>query len=752
MQATYKKVEDYFNWVSVRKNQAEHVSFLNARKDWIKQHNEGGPDCKRLQSKKSLLEAKKTLNVVRNVGGRFIAPKKKFVDKDNWNEKEHGVLDPNKVVTEHIFGKEIQGCWILKGKKGEYDFEEYQDTALQEKEQLHNSADAPFSEEALGRKRKAMMDEFVESSTTRDKASVEGQELSMQGLLAAIQMGHDPSSGSTGEAVSTVSASGEVQSHEAEEESTSDCASEEEEARPSLSFAPRPPKAKAHGKPAAKPQAKGSTQPSKAPSSSVVPVPAPSAPAAKKTTKTEPAPSKVPSKGTKALQQSGSDQSLESAATLLADGRAQRALKNLQESVAKWKSQLADIRVDDAPPAPDAQAQTKFKQACIDRANVAKALARQARDYGKRMDKSSNKDNFLGELEELQKVEFAAVAVQALFQIAGAQNSAPTAVVKAFEDASEHVDLLGCNALGAGFQLKYAFAKAGSHCLYQEYEKYCAAFLGSSELMKGLAENIGQDSLQNHVMAEMEGRLTLALRTIKPTDVQAVVNGLEEPSNLQECADLCKAVMDVGQKHGSDFLASGLGKACTIAFGIVSSADIEVTNDALKEIQSFREGDAKDEKPGAIMVYFLEHTVGKSLVDLATGRVGAGETEAVATEHLKTLQGEVSKLQSVCYAGSVAGVQLISADLEPVDKLIGDCQKSIACLKSGKDTKGKNAKHEKADAAESKQRHRAHDRLVEALNEYKASFAERARELLLQELKANLSEQLLLGLENSSTF
>ena len=181
----------------MRKNQAEHVSFLNARKDWIKQHNEGGPDCKRLQSKKSLLEAKKTLNVVRNVGGRFIAPKKKFVDKDNWNEKEHGVLDPNKVVTKHIFGKEIQGCWILKGKKGEYDLKS---TTLQEKEQLHNSADAPFSEEALGRKRKAMMDEFVESSTARDKASVEGQELPMEGLLAAIQMGHDPSSGSTGAA------------------------------------------------------------------------------------------------------------------------------------------------------------------------------------------------------------------------------------------------------------------------------------------------------------------------------------------------------------------------------------------------------------------------------------------------------------------------------------------------------------------------------------------------------------------------
>ena len=95
-------------------------------------------------------------------------------------------------------------------------------------------------------------------------------------------------------------------------------------------------------------------------------------------------------------------------------------------------------------------------------------------------------------------------------------------------------------------------------------------------------------------MAEMEGRITLALRTIKPADVEAVVNGLEEPSNLQECADLCKAVVDVSQKHGSDFLASSLGKACAIAFGIVSSTNIAATNDALTEIQPFSEGRRKE--------------------------------------------------------------------------------------------------------------------------------------------------------------
>ena len=161
------------------------------------------------------------------------------------------------------------------------------------------------------------------------------------------------------------------------------------------------------------------------------------------------------------------------------------------------------------------------------------------------MEKSSNKESFSDDLLELQKLEFAAVAVQALFQIASAQTAAPTALVKAFEDAAEYVALLGCDALGAGFQLKYAFAKAGSNFLYQEYGKYCAAFLGSSDLMSGLAKSIGQDSLQNHVMAEVEGRITLALRTIKMTDVEAVVNSLEDPPNLQECADLCKAVMDV---------------------------------------------------------------------------------------------------------------------------------------------------------------------------------------------------------------
>ena len=105
----YKKVEKYFEFVSVKANQKEHRGFLTARKEWIKQHNEGGPDSKRLKSKKQLLEARKQLEVTKQVGGRFTCPKKQFVSVEAWNPKKHGDLDQSKVVTENIMGQDVRG-------------------------------------------------------------------------------------------------------------------------------------------------------------------------------------------------------------------------------------------------------------------------------------------------------------------------------------------------------------------------------------------------------------------------------------------------------------------------------------------------------------------------------------------------------------------------------------------------------------------------------------------------------------------
>ena len=83
-------MEKYFEFVSVKANQKEHRGFLTARKEWIKQRHEGGPDRKRLKSKKELLEARKQLEVTKQVGGRFTCPKKQFVSVEALNPKKHG--------------------------------------------------------------------------------------------------------------------------------------------------------------------------------------------------------------------------------------------------------------------------------------------------------------------------------------------------------------------------------------------------------------------------------------------------------------------------------------------------------------------------------------------------------------------------------------------------------------------------------------------------------------------------------------
>ena len=121
----YKKVEDYFSTVSQKAKQKDHQAFLSSRKNWIKQHNEAGPDKKRLLSKKELVEAHKELQIQHKTGGRFLAPKKQFVTAENWIEAKHGKWDPAKVVTEKVFGNSVQGVWLAKGEKGMYDFEEY---------------------------------------------------------------------------------------------------------------------------------------------------------------------------------------------------------------------------------------------------------------------------------------------------------------------------------------------------------------------------------------------------------------------------------------------------------------------------------------------------------------------------------------------------------------------------------------------------------------------------------------------------
>lgn len=188
-------MDDYYKHVSKKANQNDHRGFLASRKAWVRQHNEGGPTRKRLQSKKELQEALKQMQMTRSTGGKFIAPKKQFVTQEAWDSQQYGDYDSTKEVIERLWGRDVKGIWIHAGKKGVYDYEEYQDSALQESELVHDSRTG--LDEGLARKRKAALEQINQGSLQRDKMAVEskGSELSLEGVLDALrQGGYQPSS------------------------------------------------------------------------------------------------------------------------------------------------------------------------------------------------------------------------------------------------------------------------------------------------------------------------------------------------------------------------------------------------------------------------------------------------------------------------------------------------------------------------------------------------------------------------------
>ena len=73
----------------------------------MKQHNEAGPDRKRLQSKKQLLEAKKELKVEQKKRAVSLSPPENnsFPWRIGTKASEGQLIDQSKVVTEVVFGK-----------------------------------------------------------------------------------------------------------------------------------------------------------------------------------------------------------------------------------------------------------------------------------------------------------------------------------------------------------------------------------------------------------------------------------------------------------------------------------------------------------------------------------------------------------------------------------------------------------------------------------------------------------------------
>lgn len=241
----------------------------------------------------------------------------------------------------------------------------------------------------------------------------------------------------------------------------------------------------------------------------------------------------------------------------------------------------------------------------------------------------------------------------------------------------------------------------------------------------------------------------MALRAVKPPDVEALVAGKAEIPNLEECAGLCKAVVSVAMDHGSDFLAQDLDDDCELALGLIGWADISLAKSAVETIEKLRSQNAAGDGQsgqGAVKGFFLEHVVGQQLVDLASSRVQDGEQGTQATESLEVLREQVSRLQQLPERCQALGLDLIVKDLQPVQCAIDNCSRDIARFKGSRDKETKETREKGEPVGGKRMRHRTYDRLMDTLSTHKSAFAEAALKLLRADLKANLSEHLPLAL------
>eukprot|EP00435_Cladocopium_sp_Y103_P062146 s662_g23.t1 len=110
--------------------------------------------------------------------------------------------------------------------------------------------------------------------------------------------------------------------------------------------------------------------------------------------------------------------------------------------------------------------------------------------------------------------------------------------------------------------------------------------------MKNLSQDMGKTKLEECVVAEIESRVLLNLRAIKPIDVQAVAAGKDDVCSLTEAESILKAVCRTQLEHGNNFLGHSLHRPCLLASGLVSSGDLSAARDALDDLQD--EADAED--------------------------------------------------------------------------------------------------------------------------------------------------------------
>lgn len=679
LHAEYGSYSSYYKFVSKKENQKEHSSFLKALAQWIQAHNEN-PQEYRLRDTKALKAVKQSLLLERTQGGKFIAPRMKFVEEQHWKEEQYGKLDTAKVVEEEIHGKVRKGAWVRVGAEGEWDYENYEDRALKEQTEEHNG-EGLFAKEAFARKQKAAQSALDKTHREREAAVASSQVMDTSALLAIIAQSRSSNDAPTADkaAASAASSNSDHEDEESDDEgpgATATFFGSKRKAGASKA-APKVPAKAAKAKQTSAPStsARGGKASQTAPASS------------SKASKVESAQVPKKNEAKSVLVAAAADGTAES--TMALDGRAQRTLRTLQKSLSDQLAALQAINVDDGPTPVATAAQAAYKTDCKKREGELRKIAKNVREVIKRAEKSTNKDAFGDELTKLDEVGQAANALADLFSVMPVPCAQADLVTSAYEAAlvffTEESAILASQTLGSGFRLKYVLAKASCHFFYEEYKKFCDCFKAEEEEIQALATLVGRESLEQQAALEMEGRLVSMLQGIPEQELQDMDAGksLADDSQLVKTLSLARLVMDSCDDEG--FLARSLKGDVTVVASLLDSSNVlklEAAVGTLSEVataSTAKKGASEKALMTPIQRFFLQCAGGQSLYALASARVTAGEQEskfeALVVEAEELLKSFPESIPAGFSQDQMA--DKINSFFVPANQKVGDVQKQL---------------------------------------------------------------------------
>ena len=219
--------EYYKKYVNVdQKDKSIHHAFLVSLEEWIRQHNSAphktrplccihflfflvpnGSNTKylyniffrecfqdfeyivvRLLDKKAVTSAKTKVETKTKVGMKIKAPPKEFILVENWDEAKFALIQDEKIADMFIDGVKKKGVVRMKGLKGHYELQEYEDQALEETTEEHDSKQHLFGNEALENKRTALRVVFQEAANERNAVALDKvQETSVDDILKLLK-------------------------------------------------------------------------------------------------------------------------------------------------------------------------------------------------------------------------------------------------------------------------------------------------------------------------------------------------------------------------------------------------------------------------------------------------------------------------------------------------------------------------------------------------------------------------------------